>query len=252
MRLIDRKALSLLRPSPRLFRPWSVIWSSLFAIQQTHLTKVTYPVKSRLMDCKALSLLRPSLRLFRPVSVIWGQLFTGQHIYVPKVTHRRKLRLMDSKELSLLRLSPKLFRPSSSKAPLIFLLETDYFLFYPFPHLTFAFRLILPSDFPQPSLFLKIHLSTIEIRDMSIVLMIQILPFTEHVHSTNLLHWFHHVCEHFYSSLRPIWIKYEIITPLYRKFSSNFKISASVLFANCELRLLLLTFISYLQVYWHL
>jgi len=38
----------------------------------------------------------------------------------------------------------------------------------------------------------------------------------------------------------------EIITPLYRKSSSNFKISVSDLLADCEVRLLLLIFTSYL------
>ena len=72
------------------------------------------------------------------------------------------------------------------------------------------------------------------------------------VYSTNFLHWLHHVCEYLYPSFKPIWIKYAIIPLLYRKLPSNLKMTASVLFTTCELRVLLLIFISYLRVYWHL
>jgi len=124
------------------------------------------------MDCKVLSLLRPSPRLFRPWSVIFSHLLTSQQTSLIKVTYQTKLKLMDSKELSLLRPPPRVFRPPLSKPSLIFSLETNDFLFYPFPHWTFTLRLILPSGFPQPSLFLKIHFSTIETSDMSRILMV--------------------------------------------------------------------------------
>ncbi len=78
-RLMDCKAVSVLRTSPRLFRPWSVIWEHLLTSQQTYLTKVTDPQKERLMDCKLLlSALRPSLRFFTPWSVIFKQLLASQ------------------------------------------------------------------------------------------------------------------------------------------------------------------------------
>jgi len=66
--MIDCIDLSLLRPSPRFFRPWSVISSYLSASHHTRLTKLTYFSKSRLTNCKELSLLRLSLRVFRSSS----------------------------------------------------------------------------------------------------------------------------------------------------------------------------------------
>lgn len=121
MRLIDFKALSILRPSPRLFRPWSVIFEHLLTNQQTDLTKISYPWKLRLMDCKELSLLRLSLRLFRPWSVIAEELeilalsylLASYQIHLEKATNQEKLRLMDCKELSSLKPLPRLFRPWS-------------------------------------------------------------------------------------------------------------------------------------------
>jgi len=61
---MDCNEVSLLRPSPRQFRPWSVISLHLWTSHQTLLTKLTYSAKSRWMDCKELSLLRLSARIF--------------------------------------------------------------------------------------------------------------------------------------------------------------------------------------------
>ena len=59
--LMDWRELSILRPSPRYFRPWSVI--SL------------HESKPRLMECRELSFRRLSLREFKAWSVIFSQLF---------------------------------------------------------------------------------------------------------------------------------------------------------------------------------
>ena len=47
-----------------------------------------------------------------------------------------------------------------------------------------------------------------------IVSMTEILPLALNAHSANLLHWFHHVCQGFCPTFRPIWIKFEIIISL--------------------------------------
>ncbi len=72
------------------------------------------------------------------------------------------------------------------------------------------------------------------------------------VDSANFLHWLHYLWEDFCSAFRSIKIKLGIIPPTYWKSTSNFKIITSPLFANCECKLLLLIFTSYLQDYDHI
>jgi len=76
--LRDCKELSLLRPSQREFRPWSVSPLQLRASQQINFSKSIYDWKSRWMDCKELNALRLWPRLLRPWSVIWLPLWEGQ------------------------------------------------------------------------------------------------------------------------------------------------------------------------------
>jgi len=64
------KPPSVLRPSLRLFRPWSVI--------------LLHDEKLRLMDFKELNVLSPSLRLLRPWSEIWLHLSTSQQANIEK------------------------------------------------------------------------------------------------------------------------------------------------------------------------
>jgi len=62
-RLVDCKELSLLRLSPRLFRPLSEIRPHLFSIQQIYFTKEkNYCLKLRFTEHKELSVSRPSPR----------------------------------------------------------------------------------------------------------------------------------------------------------------------------------------------
>lgn len=110
---MDCKEMSGLRHSPRLFRPWSVMFWQLLAGKQIFLTKITYHVKLRERDCKELSDLRPSPRYFRPWSVIVTDLLASKQIYIPKITYDPKLRLIDCKEIRDLRPSPRLLRPWS-------------------------------------------------------------------------------------------------------------------------------------------
>ncbi len=138
------------------------------------------------------------------------------------ITYPENLRLIDCKELSLLRLTLRTFKSSSSNSHLIFWLDSSF----------------SPLD---------IHISS-HLRWDTLPRKI-FLPVAVNVYSTNFLHWFHHICEDFYSIPTPIWIKFEIIPSLDRKASSNFKITASALFTSWDFRLLLLILISYLQVY---
>jgi len=83
--------------------------------------------------------------------------------------------------------------------------------------------------------------------------MIETLPFMAlNAHSANFLHWPHHFCQDFCPTFRPIWIKFEIISPLDRKSWSSFKKIASVLFASCEPKAALPSFTSCLQDYEYL
>ena len=72
--MIDFKEVSVLRPSPRFFRPSSVMRWQLWSNDKFYTRNVTYTLNSRLSDCKELSLLRPSARFFKPWSVILVQL----------------------------------------------------------------------------------------------------------------------------------------------------------------------------------
>ena len=82
------------------------------------------------------------------------------------------------------------------------------------------------------------------------VLWLKYLPLiTLNSHSANLLHWLHHFCQGFYSSSRPIWIKFEIISLPDLSSWLNSKIIASDLFTICELNSWFHRSILYLQDY---